>query len=255
MFDYYIGIDYSGAETATSRLRGLQMFMAEQGRGPIQVRTPAAPPGQVWNWSRNEMAHWLVELAEGGKTFIVGLDHAFSFPYSYFCRNALTTWDEFLVDFRMHWPTDQPYVYVEEFREENVRTGRANEFRLTERWTSSAKSVFHFDVQGQVAKSTHAGIPWLLFIRNKLGPSVHFWPFDGFDIPSGKSVVVEVYPSIFRNRYPQGIRRTDEHDAYAVACWLSESDHRDVLRRYFYPPLTAEEQALASCEGWILGVT
>ena len=25
----------------------------------------------------------------------------------------------------------------------------------------SAKSVFHFDVQGSVAKSTHAGIPWL----------------------------------------------------------------------------------------------
>jgi hypothetical protein len=33
--------------------------------------------------------------------------------------------------------------------------------RLTEERAGSAKSVFHFDVQGSVAKSTHAGIPWL----------------------------------------------------------------------------------------------
>jgi hypothetical protein len=33
----------------------------------------------------------------------------------------------------------------------------------------SAKSVFNFDVQGSVAKSTRAGIPWLRFIRQRLG--------------------------------------------------------------------------------------
>ena len=31
---------------------------------------------------------------------------------------------------------------------------------LTERWTATAKSVFLFDVQGSVAKSTFAGLPW-----------------------------------------------------------------------------------------------
>lgn len=255
MFDYCIGIDYSGAETSVSRLRGLQVYMAEPGKRPVHVRTPAAPPGQVWNWTRSEIAHWLVGLAEEGKTFVVGIDHAFSFPYSYFCRNCLTTWDEFLVDFRTHWPTDQPYRYVEEFREDNMRTGRANEFRLTDRWSSSAKSVFQFDVQGQVAKSTHAGLPWLLFIRNKLGPAVHFWPFDGFEVPPGKSVIAEVYPSIFRNRYPHDSRRIDEQDAYAIARWLSESVHRDILKHYLHPPLNDEEQALAKCEGWILGIS
>jgi len=34
----------------------------------------------------------------------------------------------------------------------------------------SAKSVFHFDVLGSVAKSTHVGIPWLRYIRER-------WPF------------------------------------------------------------------------------
>jgi hypothetical protein len=36
-----------------------------------------------------------------------------------------------------------------------------------------------------VAKSTHAGIPWLRFIRQRLSSRVHFWPFDGWDFPAG----------------------------------------------------------------------
>jgi hypothetical protein len=37
--------------------------------------------------------------------------------------------------------------------------------------------------RGSVAKSTHTGIPWLRFIRERLGSRVHFWPFDGWEIP------------------------------------------------------------------------
>jgi hypothetical protein len=36
-----------------------------------------------------------------------------------------------------------------------------------------AKSVFHFDVPGSVAKSTHAGLPWLKYLRQKMGERVH----------------------------------------------------------------------------------
>jgi hypothetical protein len=53
-------------------------------------------------------------------------------------------------------------------------------------------------VQGSVAKSTHAGIPWLRFVRQRLGPCVHFWPFDGWNIPAGRSAIAEVYPSLWR---------------------------------------------------------
>ena len=34
-------------------------------------------------------------------------------------------------------------------------------------------------------------------IRSK----THFWPFDGFDVPEDKSVVVEVFPTLFRRRF------------------------------------------------------
>jgi hypothetical protein len=74
--------------------------------------------------------------------------------------------------------------------------------RLAERRAGRAKSVFHFDVPGSVAKSTHAGLPWLLFIRRQLGKRIHFWPFDGWEIPGGKSAIVETYPHGVRLSYP-----------------------------------------------------
>ena len=126
--------------------------------------------------------------------------------------------------------------------------------RLTEKWTSSAKSVFKFDVQGSVAKSTHAGIPWLRRIRNEVGDKVHFWPFDGWDVPTGQSVIAEIYPSIFRNRYPREDRTADQQDAYCVARWLTETDERDFLGQYFQPSLTDAEREIADLEGWILGI-
>lgn len=52
--------------------------------------------------------------------------------------------------------------------------------------------MFQFDVQGQVANSTHAGIPWLRYIREQCRERVHFWPFDGWEIPAGHSVLAEV---------------------------------------------------------------
>jgi hypothetical protein len=84
----------------------------------------------------------------------------------------------------------------ESITQEQRHQGDASWFRLTERWTAGAKSVFRFDVQGAVAKSTHAGLPWLLYLRENCEERVHFWPFDGWSVPEGKSAVVEVYPSL-----------------------------------------------------------
>lgn len=42
-FSRYIGIDYSGAETARSSLPGLRVYMAENDALPIEVRPPPSP--------------------------------------------------------------------------------------------------------------------------------------------------------------------------------------------------------------------
>ena len=50
-------------------------------------------------------------------------------------------------------------------------------------------------------KSTHAGIPWLRFIRQQMGSQVHFWPLDGWDIPAGRPTIVEVYPALWSRSF------------------------------------------------------
>ena len=83
-----------------------------------------------------------------------------------------------------------------------------------------AKSVVHFDVPGSVAKSTHAGIPWLRFICHELGSLVHFWPFDGWEIPLEHSVIAEVYPALWNRSFAREGRTGDQHDAFSISAWL-----------------------------------
>jgi hypothetical protein len=97
-------------------------------------------------------------------------------PREYFTRHRVSgDWTEFLNDCHVHWPTDADYTCVDFIRDDirgrgnaKARTGSSTSRRRTEERVRG-KSVFHCDVQGQVAKSTHAGLPWLRFIRRELG--------------------------------------------------------------------------------------
>jgi hypothetical protein len=256
-FARYIGIDYSGAQTPTASLKGLRVYLAEDDALPVEV---APPPSARMYWSRRGIAEWLVErLAEDAPT-LVGIDHGFSFPLRYFEAHGLKPdWPTFLDDFQRHWPTDEDNTYVDFVRDGTVgngaaRMGNSRWRRLTEERAGGAKSVFQFDVQGSVAKSTHAGIPWLRFIRKRLGPHVHFWPFDGWDIPAGRSAVAEVYPSLWRGGFALEGRTGDQHDALCIAAWLSRADRYGTLGGFLRPDLTPPERTLARVEGWILGV-
>ncbi|MFO1465440.1 MAG: hypothetical protein U1F35_03195 [Steroidobacteraceae bacterium] len=256
-FVRYIGIDYSGAETPTSSLKGLRVYCAE---GPAPPQEVAPPPSPRSYWTRRGIAEWLADrLAEPSAT-LVGIDHGFSFPLRYFEVHRLPPdWAMFLDDFQRHWPSDEDHVYVDFVRDGVAgrgaeRTGSARWRRLTEERAGGAKSVFHFDVPGSVAKSTHAGIPWLRFLRLRLGERVHFWPFDGWQIPAGRSAVAEVYPALWTHAYPIAGRTGDQHDAYSAAAWLQEADADGRLTGFLNPELTPSQRAVAGVEGWILGV-
>ena len=257
-FELYVGIDYSGAKTPTSRLAGIQVYSANSTGNPKMACSPTSTPKKRRHWCRREVADWLVDLVRSGTVFVAGIDHGFSFPLSYFHEFELSSWHEYLDDFCLYWPTAGDETTVDSIRKQYTgpptRQGSPKELRLTEKWTSSAKSVFLFDVQGSVAKSTHAGLPWLKHIRDETNGRVHFWPFDGWQVPAGKCVLAEVYPSLFRRRYPLTERTTDEQDAYSISRWLAEADQRNVLRNYFEPSLTEKERQVADLEGWILGV-
>ena len=255
-FARYIGIDYSGAQTPTSSLKGLRVYMAEAGHAPVEVLPPPSPRKY---WTRRGIAEWLVEQLCDDTPTLVGIDHGFSFPLRYFEAHRLPLdWHHFLDDFQLHWPTDGDHVYVDFVRDGAVgnganRTGHSRWRRLAEE-RSRAKSVFHFDVQGSVAKSTHAGIPWLRFVRDQLPGRIHFWPFDGWEVPRSKSMICEAYPALWSHHFDRADRTPDQHDAYAIAAWLSRVDQEDRLAQYLNPDLKPEERATAQVEGWILGV-
>lgn len=68
--------------------------------------------------------------------------------------------------------TDQR-VYVDFVRDSAVGNGAAHGPRplaaVDQERAGGSNSVFHFDLQGSVVKSTHAGNPWLRFIRQTAG--------------------------------------------------------------------------------------
>lgn len=256
VFDRYVGVDYSGANTPNAGLKGLRVYEAERAREATEV-LPVSRSNRYW--SRIDLAHWLADCLSEGVPTIVGIDHGFSFPMRYFEAHQLALdWPAFLTDFHAHWPTDQRDVYVDFVRNGSIgnglaRTGSARWRRLTEQRTR-AKSVFHFDVPGSVAKSTHAGLPWLHYLRQQLGARIHVWPFDGWHMAAGQSVITEIYPSLWNKQYPAQGRTPDQHDAFVVASWLRQADQDGSLARYFSPQLASHEQEIARVEGWILGV-
>lgn len=254
MFQSYIGIDYSGAETPNSGLNGLRIYSADPNTPPEEVQPSRR------RWTRRSVAEWLQDRLSENCATLVGIDHAFSFPIQYFEKNHTPRdWTGFLKDFQHHWPTDQDDTYVEFVRDGvkgngSARSGNPRWRRLTEIRARGAKSVFHFDVPGSVAKSTHAGLPWLLRIREHAHGRIHFWPFDGWEIPVGRSVVAEVYPSLWRHSV--SLYGADDHqrDAFAIAAWMRATDATGSLPLFFSPELQMEERQIADVEGWILGV-
>ena len=57
MFDRYVGIDYSGADTPTKKLAGLAVYCANGYARPNRVKRPERPS---MRWDRKKLAKWLV---------------------------------------------------------------------------------------------------------------------------------------------------------------------------------------------------
>jgi hypothetical protein len=114
-FSRYIGIDYSGAQTPTSSLKGLRVYLTNREALPVEVQPPPSPRKY---WTRRVIAEWLIERLAEDVPSIVGIDHGFSFPLRYFeVHHLLPDWPAFLEDFQRHWPTDEENTYVDFIRD------------------------------------------------------------------------------------------------------------------------------------------
>jgi hypothetical protein len=100
-FHRYIGVDYSGAETADSSLKGIRVYEAGCDSLPMEVEPPPSPRKY---WTRRGLSKWLVDRLSEDAPTIVGIDHGFSFPLRYFQVHHLEPdWPAFLDDFQRHW--------------------------------------------------------------------------------------------------------------------------------------------------------
>jgi hypothetical protein len=120
---------------------------------------------------------------------------------------------------------------------------------------AGAKSPFSFAAPGSVGEATHAGLPRLRMMRNRLGPRVHFRPFDGWAIPAGRSAItVPIAMAPRRRSFPRDDRDPRQHNAHVTAAWMRAVDGNGSLPRCLAPSLAADEQAIATLEGWMLGL-
>lgn len=68
LFERYIGVDYSGAETAESSLKTIRVYVATPATDPQEEPTPSGPPmlpNQPRYWSRRRLASWLRDRLYG----------------------------------------------------------------------------------------------------------------------------------------------------------------------------------------------
>ena len=136
-----------------------------------------------------------------------------------------------------------------------ARSGNPRWIRLTERRARTAKSVFRFDVQGSVAKSTHSGLPWLLFIRRRAGGAspllaVRWMGGSGQIFSRGGDLSTIVEPELSEATVARPISTTPSPSRRGCKVPIVLDD----LLSGSIPNLTPDERAQAQIEGWILGI-
>lgn len=118
-------------------------------------------------------------------------------------------------------------------------------------------AVRHVDAQALKARHgrRYVGIDYsgAEIIRSHAA-GVYFWPFDGWDIPEERSVLAEVYPSLWSSGFARENRSDDQHDAYSAAEWMRRADRDGTLMEFFSPVLSPQEREVAHIEGWILAI-
>ena len=242
-FARIIGIDYSGAETPTSSLKGLRVYLAEGDAPPVEVLPPPRPRKY---WTRRGIAEWLVErLAEDTPT-LVGIDHGFSFPLRYFEAHGLTPdWPRFprrfpapLADRRgSHLCRFRPRRRARQRRGAHRQCPLAAADRGARRRREVGVSFRRAGIGGEIHPCRHS-------LAAVHPPAAR----DRVSI-SGRSTAGTFPPGARRS--PRSIRRcgaaasptraarADQHDAFCIAAWLSRADRDGSLAGFLKPDLIA----------------
>lgn len=276
-FDSFIAIDWSGAAPGYS---GIAVARCTGDEVPHLVK----PPGK--RWTRTAVAEWLDGEISGGLKALVGFDLAFSMPYEadgYLAgcgaRDAFALWDlveqasrgeaDFGAAFVPADPRFAPCYWTKGTMPATWKLRRRQaELACAASTGTHPETVFKLIGAKQVGKASLTGMRVIRHLRQRLPGRVSVWPFE----PAAGSVMVEIYPTLFRKQAAHGIaklRTTGElnralralgskrlctraalsdHDTDAL---ISAAGMRKLWQEgYQLPPVDLHTRR----EGWIFGV-
>ncbi len=282
-FDAYIAIDWSGAD---GRYAGISIARCAPGQGAPRLVTPEAA-----RWTRTAVADWLDAQLRSGGRLLIGFDFAFGMPFEpglgYLAGRAAAAaeifalWDlieaasggaedfgcaPVVADARfapLYWQGGcQPAAWTARQRQAEIACGAAT--------GTYPECVFKLIGAKQVGKASLTGVRVLRHVRTRNRRRVAVWPFEP---AADKSVLVEIYPTLFRKEAASGLAKLRTRAALNAALLrlgsrgvppTTMSDHdTDALmsaaglRAYIedrgYALADVGRRALRR-EGWIFGV-
>lgn len=289
-FDRFIAIDWSGARA----IRTPAIALAETARDDDDVRLIQGPlNGQ---WSRSAIAEHLVEIAhrnhESGHRTLVGIDANFSYAAEIIAeqvpqaRDAKDLWADIerLADSAENFSGERVWQHLEMVRFFWHSGPRREDFRIVQRSTEIAcgaaghgypESPFKLIGPKQVGKGGLAVMRLCHYLRDTLGATLAFWPYDAAsDIADASIVLVEIYPRLFIRKAGLGSAKIrlsghldealkafgsriapsaghTDHDADAI---IAAAGMRQALRETGLPTPPAPLADQIRLEGWIFGL-
>ncbi len=243
-FSRFACVDWSGAKTE----RPPGIAVAQIGpEGPPALLSPDP------RWSRLDIKHWLLDLAEINADILVGFDLSMGLPFHdeghYFPQwvlspaDAPSLWE--LVDkisaadphlgastFINHHEASRHFRHSRERVGDlfHPGTGRLRVVEQYQRETGQGNSASCFNLVGaaQVGKSSLTGMRML----NQLRGTIPVWPFD--PIPDQGPLIVEIYTSIaaIAAGLPRGRSKIRDRETLKAALSELGADTPHRLRRY-----------------------
>lgn len=280
-FDSYIAIDWSGAD---GRYAGVSVARCVPGTSAPRLVAPEAA-----RWTRTAVADWLDRELHSDRRLLIGLDFAFGMPTEpggYLGTAAspggiFALWD--LIDAAAEDAPDfgcGGIVAAPRFAPLYWRAGKrpaswSARQRLSEIACAAAtgtrpECVFKLIGPKQVGKASLTGMRVLRHVRRRHPERVAVWPYEAVGT---KSVLVEIYPTLFRKRAAGGLAKLRTRGELNVAlkrlgsdavrtAALSDHDTDALISaaglRHFTAELgyrlDAPVDARIRREGWIFGV-
>jgi hypothetical protein len=276
-FDIVAMADYSGAHSESAQKKHIYLTTFIRSEHKVSITSMITR-----NQLRQKMEHVLVDATTKNQVVLIGLDHNFGFPVGFAKQvvtghvmgwfeqfNCLTekrrlvnlgprNWAD-LINQKLSIPAlrEKGPFWGPNFNPSRKPVRMFSKLqmsarRLVEERCHGMKSIFQLGGAGSVGLQSLHGMVQLFkiieFCRRQNIP-VHIWPFDGWNVPQNKHLIIEIYPAI----YNAG-KKGDMEDSWASMYWFREKLKTDTLSGFFHPRLSPDEKKRALVEGWVPGI-